>query len=199
MSQLRIPNLSPQSSVDVEHSKTDYYESESETENESISPHEVYVKPTKSLFKKAEALAEQVDREEKEDVIIKSFAVTVNICPNFKCNYFDRQVVNSNVKKKYKDHSYKIQQQIMQKMQEALLKRNPSITCKAYYYEICPKILQVHLHALYECPDEFKYQLSSHYTKYEPNGNATWRTIQIDELESAKDVKVWCQYIQKAQ
>lgn len=187
-------NLSPQSSVDVD-TDSDH----SIISIKSQSPHEVYVKPKHSLFKKAEVKAERVDRELKDDVITKSFAVTVNICPNYKCNYFDREVVNSNVKKKYKDHSYSIQQKIMTKMHEALLKRNPSVTCNAFYFEICPKALQIHLHAQYDCPDDFKYQIVSHYTKYEPNGNGSWRTIQIDALENARDVRQWISYIQKAQ
>lgn len=128
------------------------------------------------------------------------YGVTFNPCPGWKCNLFDKNVKNSNVKQKYTDHSFVIQEKIIKKIVDNFLKNNPSFSMHANVYEICPKAQQIHLHALFSCPVspvEHKYEMITYFSKYCPKGNRDWRTIHVDELLTRRDKERWIEYLQK--
>lgn len=120
------------------------------------------------------------------DVTLYGYAITVNIQPTKKMN--NRQW------RKY-DSSEQIK--ILGRLESALRSKNPTIKLKEIHYETCPKLKQIHFHALYEMPEIFVSTVEAYYDRLcGSTGIQTvpWRHLVVEQVY---DRQGWLDYIRK--
>lgn len=116
------------------------------------------------------------------DVI--SWGITVNIKPTIFIN-----------KKQWKLYDHDKQKAILTRIEAKLRKDNPSIVLKKLMFEVCPKIKNIHFHALYEMPSIFESTIETYYHRVCNKGDTTgWRVIDTQPIY---DEEGWIKYISK--
>jgi len=117
------------------------------------------------------------------------YAITVNISPHKLMN-----------KKKWSTYDHSRQRLILARVEARLRKNNPSIVLESLYYETCPTLNQIHFHALYTMPTEFKAELETYYNRICSTTDAKtikpWRHLDIQQIYNEEG---WLKYIQKDQ
>lgn len=122
----------------------------------------------------------------RNDATYKRYAVTVNIQPTKMMN-----------KRQWRKYDSVQQTGILQRLEAALRRHNPSIKLIELHYETCPNLKNIHFHALYEMPEEFINEVETYYNKFtstDENTKTPWRTLDISEVMSEA---AWLQYIRK--
>lgn len=115
------------------------------------------------------------------------WAITVNIQPTKKMN--GRQ---------WKLYSAEKQTAQLSRIEAALRKKTPSIKLIELHYETCPVLKNIHFHALYEMPEEFKSELECYYKRICDSSDdktlVPWRYLDISPI---KNEQAWLDYIRK--
>jgi len=94
-----------------------------------------------------DALNEEGISQLIEDVSdVAEYAITINISPH--------KLIN---KRKWAMYAHQQQQEILFRMEASSLKNTP-IKCIKAVFEMCPRLKQIHMHALYEMPKNLGYQ-----------------------------------------
>lgn len=141
----------------------------------------------KKLFSQP-ILNQRVSGVSDNDVTTKRYGITVNIQPTKLMN-----------KRQWRKYTPVQQTGILQRVEKALRRENPSIKLIELHFETCPTLKNIHFHALYEMPEQFKAQLETYYARFTSTDEKTinpWRTLDVTELY---DEAGWLQYIRKAQ
>jgi len=150
-----------------------------------------YIMPTKKMFPSYKDACIQgsllpSDVNGLLDSTAKLFAVTVNIKPN--------KVFS---KKPWHKYDKDKQRGLLARMELALRKKTPSIELVRIEYEECPKIKNIHFHAMYSMPSEFVSEMECHWEKHSgnlPDTKVPWRVIQIKPIHNEAG---WIDYITK--
>lgn len=82
--------------------------------------------------------------EDLKDIV--EWAITINISPHKLMN-----------KKRWWTYTHQEQQEVLFRMERASTKGTP-VNCVKAVFEVCPKLKQVHMHALYEMPRRMGYE-----------------------------------------
>lgn len=117
----------------------------------------------------------------------KLYGITVNILPFKQMN-----------KKRWYTYSHDKQREILARIETKFRKDTPSVILHELHYELCPsedKFKNIHFHALYEMPIEFKAELETYYNRIcSDNSNKNWRHIDIRLINNKQ---AWLDYIRK--
>lgn len=153
------------------------------------------VMPKKSLFKKPTLTVDVSPGVSPNDEIhiddisaTKLYGLTVNIQPTKLMN-----------KKQWNKYNKDQQMAILGRIERGSRKGNPSIELKELNYEVCPKLGNIHFHALYKMPRMFVSQLEAYYKRVldssDSNTKIKWRYLDIIQIIGTSDN--WIQYIRK--
>jgi len=114
------------------------------------------------------------------------YAITLNFSPNLRVN-----------KRPWKDYTQDQQRASLGRIEAAFRRRNPTCKLIELRYEVCPKIKQIHFHALYEMPLVYKTTMSNYYAKFDATLKDTrnpWRHLDIQDIF---DNNGWIDYCNK--
>jgi len=115
------------------------------------------------------------------------YAITVNPQPTCKLN-----------KKCYRSYTEDQQIAVLSRIEAALRRKHPDIQLVELRFEICPKLLQWHFHALYEMPPLYFTTVWAYYKRIMDTTDAktktAWRYI---DLQPVYNKAGWEQYIRK--
>lgn len=126
------------------------------------------------------------------------YFVTFNLCPDFYCNHYDREVKGSNIKKKFKDHSPDIQKKILSSIHNKFLSNNNKCKELCFSFEMCPTLLQIHLHVVLWATEPYFTEIHTHYNQYTPKkGNDTWRSVDIQRVDEDAELGRVIKYVLK--
>jgi len=130
-------------------------------------------------------LADQPPVDQPPDTTL--VACTVNIKPN--------KVMN---RRRWKLYSQDQQRNLLTRLESSFRNKTPSVKLKILTFEVCPKLGQVHFHAMYECPRIFMSTIHNYWNEKvdgnDLNTKEPWRHIVLEEVY---DQKGWIQYITK--
>ena len=173
------------------------------TDDEKLVDWNHYIKETMKMAKSAELLymdqpkynlfldrmnnqSEYDERVEKPTLL----AITVNIKPGKLMN-----------KKRWNTYEPAKQVAMLDRIEKALHRKNPSIKCLELHYEVCPNLLpkQMHFHALYEIRGyEWIMEIKAYYDRIcNANDEKTikpWHHLDIQEIYNLEG---WEGYIRK--
>lgn len=137
----------------------------------------ILARATKPLFKQSASAEERSDN-------VTWFAVTVNPDPFVKLN-----------KKAYCKYSYEQQVAILTRIEAAMRRDNPSLKMERLYFEMCPKSLNAHYHAVYCIPMIFLSTMENYlrHRLMRTNG-PSWRMLVAEPIY---DLAGWNKYITK--
>lgn len=119
----------------------------------------------------------------------KKYAITINISP-FK-------LMN---KKRWFTYSHDKQRAQLSRIESKFRELTPSIKLIKLVYEVapavnnCEKFRNIHIHALYECPEEFKSEMETYYNRICKDPTNNWNHLKIDDIY---DEAGWYNYITK--
>lgn len=117
------------------------------------------------------------------------YAITVNIQPTKRMN-----------NKQWRNYTFGEQKAILSRIELSIRKKNPSINLKKFVFEECPKLHQIHFHAMYEHSEEWHSVLLSYLERVcgSPLGKQTtpWRAI---DSQLIYDEQGWIDYCNKDQ
>jgi len=116
-----------------------------------------------------------------------SFAVTINIQPTKFMN-----------KRQWKLYDHDQQRRILARVELASRKKTPSIILKELHYEKCPKLGNIHFHALYTMPPEFMSQLEAYYARVVAATGEQINPFRYMDVQQVYDEQGWLQYIRKS-
>lgn len=121
--------------------------------------------------------------------VSNKYAITVNIQPTKRMN-----------KRHWRLYSHAQQKAMLGRIEARFRLLNPSVKLRALNYEVCPVLNQIHYHALYEMPFNYKWEMETYYKRIcdATDGQTTipWRYLDIRPIDSEAG---WLQYIQKSQ
>jgi len=154
------------------------------------------IMPKKSLFKKPTLTVDVSPGVSPNDEIhidgissaSKLYGITVNVQPTKLMN-----------KKQWFKYNKDQQMAILGRIEKGSRKGTPSIELKELNYETCPKLGNIHFHALYSMPKMFISQLEAYYKRVLDSSDeftkTKWRYLDIKIIVGTEDN--WLQYIRK--
>lgn len=123
---------------------------------------------------------------EGHNSVPQMYAITVNIQPTKKMN-----------SKQWQKYTFAEQKAILTRVELSIRKKNPSINLKQLVFEECPKLHQIHFHALYEHTSEWNDTLLANLNRIcGSTGRQTnpWRTV---DSQLVYNIQGWIEYINK--
>lgn len=130
--------------------------------------------------------------QDHPETYFKKYAITINVQPTRFMN-----------KRQWAKYTHDQQKLILSRIENALRRNNPSIKMQKLMFEVCPKLNQIHFHALYEMPELFRTELEAYYARTcgtiankntKTDSKSVWRHLDIQEIY---DEQGWIKYISK--
>lgn len=115
-----------------------------------------------------------------------SYAFTLNVNPAKKVNG-----------KRWASYSHEEQRGIINRLEQKLRLKNPSIKRCEWSFECGDVKQQVHYHALYSCPKDYVSVLETYFNRIFDFESACWGTVDIRPLPYQEDIANWITYIYK--
>jgi len=125
---------------------------------------------------------------ENVENVLAHFGITVNIQPTKKMN-----------KRYWKLYTADKQRDILARIEAGYRRVTPSVKLIEIHYEVCPKLKNIHFHALYEAPILFRDDIKAYYKRIccsqDEKTEKPWRYLDVKRMRGGN--KEWLIYIRK--
>lgn len=117
-----------------------------------------------------------------------AYGITVNIQPTKRMN-----------KRHWRLYSHAQQKDMLTRIEAKFRLLNPSVELKQLHFEECPTLKNIHFHALYSMPCNYRWEMETYYNRICSSTDAKtkipWRHLDIKVIKDGPEE--WIKYIQK--
>lgn len=118
----------------------------------------------------------------------KLFGITLNIQPTKLMN-----------KRPWREYTHDEQRAILMRIENAFRRKTPACVLLEIHFEICPKLKNIHYHALYKMPPIYVNEIHCYFKRIccaqDSNTREPWRYLDVKPIIDGE--QQWLNYIRK--